>query len=160
MGWDPQRIGRVSKLQSTLGKVTDWKKPCDGKAFSDGLQYMKNMIMDLPEDDSRKQHCRSHVPKRTKQAVKSVVRVVQRVSVFPRREGGGGAHRRGARYIKTHTQDLRFRSAQPGPAWPSSGAGNVHRKTHTRARLQNSVQADDGHGDRLQPPLAGPAVQA
>ena len=67
MGWDPQRMGRVSKLQSTLGKVTDWKKPCDGKAFSDGLQYMKNMIMDLPEDDSRKQHCRSHVPKRTKQ---------------------------------------------------------------------------------------------
>ena len=64
LGWERQRLGRVSKLQSSLGNVSDWKKPCDGNGPREGLERMREMIMALPEDDSQKQHMKSHIPKR------------------------------------------------------------------------------------------------
>ena len=64
LGWERQRLGRVSKLQSSLGKVSDWKRPCEGNGPREGLERMREMIMALPEDDSQTQNRKSHIPKR------------------------------------------------------------------------------------------------
>ena len=64
LGWEQQRLGRVSKLQSSLGKVSDWDMPCEGNAPRDGLIEMQKMIMAFPGDASQKQHWKSHIPKR------------------------------------------------------------------------------------------------
>ena len=67
LGWERQRLGRVSKLQSSLGTITDWDKPCDGVGARKGLEMMRKMIMALPDDAKEKQHYKSHVPKRCRQ---------------------------------------------------------------------------------------------
>lgn len=61
LGWEPQRLGRVSKLQSSLGNIVFWDKPCEGL---EGLAMMKKMIAELPENADSRQHGKSHIPKR------------------------------------------------------------------------------------------------